>query len=447
MHHQGRCPLSNPLPENNTPGLLETWPGAGDDLRPISAIFASDALARVSPKGEIIWANDMFWQFFERERPQRRRQKLAALIGRTGAQKFIAELNNNVGSPAPEPIATPSIARDGASILLSWEFCDDGQGEGLLVRVREDARTTPEAQILHGLSKVVMESQPGVLLVGADQKIKWLNPAFTELTGYTATDALGKRPAELLDHEDSDPRTLADIGKVVERGGEITCDILNRRKDGSSMWFDLQISPLYDAFGKLSGYFSIQTDVTHRLARQKSLQTANEAAEKARTQLVAAVNALQDGLAIFDANNRLVLCNNRYKEFFAEAAPVLTPGAAMENVFAYVAEHVEAIVDPSARDTWVRARMDEFVRNSDTNETSLWGDRWVRSVNSRMRDGGTVGLCIDVTVEMQNGQALEDAHAKIMELKNLILAADKTSISAQQASQAKDQRETGAQSR
>ena len=341
----------------------------------------------------------------------RKRLKLAALIGRTGAQQMLAGLGAIGGRP--DRVTTASTARDGTSLVLIWEFIDDGQGDGLLARVREDSRTAPDARLLHGLSRVVVESRPGVLIVAIDGTFQWLNPAFTEMTGYCEDDAIGKFPADLLNHAGSDPETLRAISNAIERGVAINCDVKNRCKDGRPVWFDLQISPLYDALGKLSGYFSVQSDVTHHLKRQRDLEEANEAADQARAQLVSAVNALPDGFVIFDAEERLVLCNDRYRDFFAEAGPMLTPGQSVEQIFSHVARQSPAIVGPDAEAAWVKDRINAFRKSTDTSHVRAVGDRWFRSINCRTPDGGSVGLRIDVTELKENEAALEAARADV----------------------------------
>ena len=89
---KAEIPLANPAASDPPANRSPEWPGAGDDLRPISAIFPADALSRLSPKGEILWANNVFWAFFDRQPMARKRLKLAALIGRTGAQQMLAGL-------------------------------------------------------------------------------------------------------------------------------------------------------------------------------------------------------------------------------------------------------------------------------------------------------------------------------------------------------------------
>ena len=341
----------------------------------------------------------------------RKRLKLAALIGRTGAQQMLAGLG--AGGGRPDRLTTTSTARDGTSLVLVWEFFDDGQGDGLLARVREDSRTSPYARLLQGLSRVVVESRPGVLIVGVDGKIQWLNPAFTEMTGYSEDDAIGEFPADLLNHAGSDPETLRAISNAIERGMAINCNVKNRCEDGRAVWFDLQISPLYDALGKLSGYFSVQSDVTHHLKRQRDLEAANEAADQARAQLVNAVNALPDGFVIFDAEERLVLCNDRYRDFFAEAGPMLTPGASIEQIFSHVAQQSPDIDGADAKAAWVKDRTNAFRGNANTSQVRAVGDRWFRSINSRTPDGGSVGLRIDVTELKANEAALEAARADV----------------------------------
>src|SRR6185436_8625461 len=84
--------------------------------------------------------------------------------------------------------------------------------------------------------------QPGTPLI-------YVNPSFQRLTGYTAAEVLG-RNISLLEGPDTDPAARAQIYASVTAGQECRVTIRNYRKDGTSFWNDLRISPIRDLGGR-----------------------------------------------------------------------------------------------------------------------------------------------------------------------------------------------------
>lgn len=106
-----------------------------------------------------------------------------------------------------------------------------------------------------------------------DNPIVLANQAFLDLTGYTAGEVIGRNCRFL-----QGPETAAEDVDVVRRGlaaGEdhLTVELLNHRKDGSTFWNQLAISPVHDADGTLIYYFASQKDVSAR-RRAEELEAA-----------------------------------------------------------------------------------------------------------------------------------------------------------------------------
>ena len=106
----------------------------------------------------------------------------------------------------------------------------------------------------------------GVTLADArrpDMPIVYANPAFTDLTGYTSDDILG-RNCRLLQGNERDQIGVQEIrSALAERRG---CKVVlrNFKKDGSPFWNELTLSPIFGAEGGLTHFIGVQTDVTQR---------------------------------------------------------------------------------------------------------------------------------------------------------------------------------------
>ncbi len=103
----------------------------------------------------------------------------------------------------------------------------------------------------------------GVLLADCDRNVTYANVGFTRLTGYKEEELLGKN-CKLLHGPATDPATVKRIRDALQTDGYFEGEILNYRKDGSSFWNALLISPVCDDRGLRTGFLGIQRDVTVR---------------------------------------------------------------------------------------------------------------------------------------------------------------------------------------
>ncbi|OWV65550.1 PAS domain S-box protein [Rhizobium sp. R339] len=94
-----------------------------------------------------------------------------------------------------------------------------------------------------------------------DNPIVLANQAFLKLTGYAAQEVVG-RNCRFLQGPDTSPHAIAEIRAGLGQERITNVEILNYRKDGSTFWNRLHISPIHDEDGKLIYFFASQIDVT-----------------------------------------------------------------------------------------------------------------------------------------------------------------------------------------
>ena len=96
-----------------------------------------------------------------------------------------------------------------------------------------------------------------------DNPIVLANQAFLNLSGYSGEEIVG-RNCRFLQGPDTNPRAVAAIRDALAAETEITIELLNYRKDGSSFWNELFLSPVHDDDGRLLYVFGSSKDVTRR---------------------------------------------------------------------------------------------------------------------------------------------------------------------------------------
>jgi PAS domain S-box-containing protein len=121
------------------------------------------------------------------------------------------------------------------------------------------------------LSLVAKRTSNGVILTDVNQKVSWVNDGFTKIAGYGFEEAIGKNVTNLLQYEGTDEVTRKYVSEHLATGKPVKCEVKNQSKNGKIYWLDLDIQPLFDRKGKLTGYSAIENDITERKNLEESL--------------------------------------------------------------------------------------------------------------------------------------------------------------------------------
>lgn len=112
----------------------------------------------------------------------------------------------------------------------------------------------------------------------ADNPIIFCNEAFRKLTGYSDDEVIG-RNCRFLQGPETDRDTIALMREGIGAGQDVAVDILNYRKDGSTFWNAVFISPVRDEANKIIYFFASQLDFTPVKSREADLAAARHQAE------------------------------------------------------------------------------------------------------------------------------------------------------------------------
>jgi PAS domain S-box-containing protein len=113
-----------------------------------------------------------------------------------------------------------------------------------------------------------------------DNPIIYANAGFERLTGYSVEEVLG-RNCRFLQGPDTEPDTLERLRSAIRRKRACTVQLLNYRKDGTSFWNRLSITPVRDPSGSVTHFIGVQSDITDQKLAEQALQTANRRLEAA----------------------------------------------------------------------------------------------------------------------------------------------------------------------
>ena len=151
------------------------------------------------------------------------------------------------------------------------------------------------------------------------------------------------------------------------------------------------------------GLVSVYTDISEQKRRQRELSdlveelaaTRDEASE-ARTQLSEAIEAISEGFVLYDADDQLVMCNSRFREFYKELDDIFVPGLTFEQ---YLRAGMERGAFPQeySSEEWLADRLQRRGTEQELMEVSRQDGRWLRVSEQRTQDGGLVTLYTDIT--------------------------------------------------
>jgi PAS domain S-box-containing protein len=116
---------------------------------------------------------------------------------------------------------------------------------------------------LRKLSVAVEQSPVSVVITNLDATIEYVNPRFTEVTGYSAEEAMGCNP-RILQSGQIAKEVYLELWNTVTQGVAWHGELLNRRKNGTLYWEETHIAPVKDPHGTTTHYVAVKLDITER---------------------------------------------------------------------------------------------------------------------------------------------------------------------------------------
>ena len=138
---------------------------------------------------------------------------------------------------------------------------------GTLLDVTDQRKAEDKVRIL---SRAVKQSPASIVITDINGSIEYVNPKFTQLTGYSLEEVIGRNP-RILNSGEKSPDEYKTLWDVIKSGSEWRGEFRNKKKNGELFWEFASISPIRDSMGEITHFVGVKEDITERKLAEHEL--------------------------------------------------------------------------------------------------------------------------------------------------------------------------------
>jgi diguanylate cyclase (GGDEF)-like protein/PAS domain S-box-containing protein len=266
MHGQAQ-----PEPPEESP-----WGDAGDDLHRALVDTLPLALYRLDRSGALTFANPLMLSLLGRDLQAARGLRAADVYPADLAAAYAADdrrvLERGETITRIEDHRVPSSG-ELRRVWVSKVPLRDGSGQivglqGVFTDLSEEMRSLEEFRLA---AAVLESSQQAVMITDLSGRILRVNPAFERITGFSASDAIGRTP-RLLSSGQQAPQFYQQLWAALHDSGHWQGELVNRRRDGSLYTQQMTVSTVRDPRGAPSHYVAMFLDISEAKSAARQIQ-------------------------------------------------------------------------------------------------------------------------------------------------------------------------------
>jgi PAS domain S-box-containing protein len=358
---------------------------------------APDALVVVGQDGVIRLVNRRTEELFGYPRDELLGKEIELLVPERFRRAHVGHRSGFLAAPKARPMGSElelfGRRKDGGEFPIEISLSPVSTPEGALVAsaIRD---VTVRKRAEHRFRSLLESAPDAMVIVDRAGRIVLVNAQTEGLFGYARGELIGEPVEKLVPKRFRSGHVLHRQGyardpKARSMGSGL--ELYGLRKDNSEFPVEISLSPLTDdADGLVSS--SIR-DITDRRVAEASARLATD-------RLLSAVESIQDGLGLYDANDRLVMCNSTYRQLLTSSLSGPVTGLTFAEVVdaALAASLIELVGESSAE---FRDRILAYHHNPvGAFDFGLSDGRTLRKTDRRTLEGGIVGTIGDVTEDV-----------------------------------------------
>ena len=151
---------------------------------------------------------------------------------------------------------------------------DNGNVIRMIGAIQDVTKQKEEEQRLKLLETVITQTKDAVIITESDKsnravpRIVFVNPAFTQMTGFQSNEVIGKTPTVFMGRK-SVENQIGNLSKALRGKEEFKFETLNHKKNGDEYWVNFSMLPITNKEGEHSHWISIQRDITEEKKQEK----------------------------------------------------------------------------------------------------------------------------------------------------------------------------------
>lgn len=277
-------------------------------------------------------------------------------------------------------------------------------GEHALAATREGARALAAEH--ERLQRIIDATQIGTWELDLRTGETRHNRHYADMLGYTLDEWMRSNSPRFADlvHPDDAPGVEQDRLKHLQGlTREYRSEFRMRHRSGRWIWVGSRgLVVDRDAEGQACTMAGIHLDITERRQAQAEVQ-------RSALVLHSAINALDEAFVVFDPEDRLLMCNEKYREVYRLSAEVIRPGVPFEELLRHGLQRGQFPAAQGREEEWVAERMEQHRSGIATIVQPLDDGRTMRIIERRTPDGCIVGFRVDISELVRARQAAEQA--------------------------------------
>jgi PAS domain S-box-containing protein len=238
------------------------------------------AAISVDRKGTATFCNDHFLAITGWQRDEIEGQDWIERCVPETEQPVVRDILRQIDHPLalPNHYELTVLDHQGNGHLISWNntlsYDAEGRVSGVTAIGEDITEQRQNEEELRKLSRAVEQSPSIVMITNRQGIIEYVNPKFTEVTGYNADEVIGKNP-NILKSDEKDPQEYLALWQTLERGEEWRGEFHNRKKNGELFWESASISVIRDNDGEITHYLALKEDITRRKTLEQTVVERN----------------------------------------------------------------------------------------------------------------------------------------------------------------------------
>lgn len=237
-----------------------------------------------------------------------------------------------------------------------------------------------------------------------EQRFVFVNKCLVDWYGRPREEILGRKLIQLV--EQASYEKFAPGIEAALAGNTVNFEEVVRYPDGTTRNVDIKYVPDITDDGKVRGYFGLVVDITERKRVEEDLRESERRAVDAQSRLMDAIESIPEGFIMYDADERFVLCNSKYRDFYSHSEEILVPGSKLEDIARDAFERGMVLQAVNNVEEWMNIRLREHRLGNGTHEQQLSDGRWLLCNASKTSGGDTVGIRTDISQLKQQEEEL-----------------------------------------